>query len=127
MVVISTLPSIVIDLEPGMYMYDELSGIGKTALTSIVRHMTSGASPTALVCGTAADVNRLDGSEFDLILVDRFDMWGTDELAWKLKGASERGVVLVDVKHCATVMTDLCKFCTIHSDGRNVVVNEIPD
>lgn len=113
------VPSIEINLEPGVYVC--MGGFGRTYLCSLLyklrdlERVDSCTYPPAIPPGEL-----LDSEKRDLVMLDRYDMYagfGTEEIA----RFAERGIVLVA---CKTHFPPLrCMSCGVYMRKGRLVVN----
>ena len=115
------LVTVDISLEPGVYVLPDKSATGKTYLASLLKMYGGyGERVTSVTYSTAKDLDvALDPSKYDVVLLDRYDMYYGKGAA-KIKEFGVAGVLLLDCKR----MVDFCDFepCRIKLGQREVVV-----
>lgn len=124
MIRIDKCPYIEIDLEPGIYVFDTFSGMGKTYLGELMTRYRNG-----LAVYTYNDVRqglRLENHIRNLdkaILLDRYDMYSDiveDDLLSRF--VSKGGVVLVDCKDLRKIPNN-ASFCDLELKSNGIRVD----
>lgn len=93
-------PQIVINLEPGIYVFPNSSADGKTYLAMRLRqlHDDERVDSYTFVDRSHFGIEKvLDSSKNDVVLIDRYDMY-LGEGAGAIEQFSKTGVVLIDCK-----------------------------
>ena len=101
-----------VNLEKGVYVFFPYSGTGKSYLASIFTELS--ASSKRVSSYTYTDYVRnlsiesvLDNSKYDIVVIDRYDMYYGIGLKSILQ-FGERGTVLVDCKQTPTFAHEMC-------------------
>ena len=99
-------------LEPGIYGFEPISGEGKTYLAKLLNmYRSSGERCASYTYGSHEDlIGVLDSSKYDVVLLDRYDMYYGEALE-EIKSFAEKGVVLIDCKRRFSFYP--CKPCSI--------------
>ena len=122
--IVSKDPHIEVNLPNGMYVFDNLSGTGKTYLYQIVRQLSSMPELRVTACRNVEEFNSMAADTAKLVVVDRYDLWGDDSMSERLASISENAVVLVDAKTFLTGAVERSDLCTIHVDDGRMVIDD---
>ena len=120
-----------IDLEPGVYVFDNESGIGKTFLGKTLQSMSNiGMFKAAYLTYDATKCEdiikaKLGTDKFDIIFFDRLDLYINDEIRKLIKSLSETAVVLLDVKSLRAYSTLDYKFAYIKLEKNLLEVSNV--
>lgn len=125
--VLTTTPPIEVILSKGLYVFDDMSGTGKSFMYHTLIPLQSSPEYGIALCNSLAGCIIIPTLNPKFVLADRFDLWGTDDLAGLLKDVAENAIVLVDAKSFLTVIPALAKTAYIHAQNGGVLVNDIPD
>lgn len=117
--------SVDIQLENGIYVFDNESGLGKTRLAKLFKKYQAYGEPVASYTYNdkliGIDIsNILKPNKFKVILLDRYDMYEGDGAELILKCA-ENAIILIDCKNDISVTAD-DEWCTIHMEKDKIEV-----
>ncbi len=112
---------IYIELEKGVYSYYDNSGAGKTYLCKILEDYIEYSNSNKILIITYRNVNAEDKydvimkylteNSYDLIIVDRADLFITDEMCEALNNSG--AIVLVDIKRASKAESLRDEVCLI--------------
>lgn len=96
-------PNIIIDKDPGIYIFAAESGIGKTYMYKLFNNIISfGENVFAYSyvdeCKYRNLETMLKNKKYDVILIDRYDLYYNEEYNKLFEEASKDSIVLVDLK-----------------------------
>lgn len=103
MYVLESEPRVTLDIQPGAYVLGETSGEGKSYLTEILDKARR-AGFNKIISITKSDIDlgfkvqSLIGTEFDVLMLDRYDLYEGAEIADIIK-THPNSYILVDCKH----------------------------
>ncbi len=114
-----------IQLNNGIYIFDNESGLGKTRLTKLFKKYQAYGEPVVaytyndkLIGVDIASV--LNPQKYKVILLDRYDMYEGDGAELILKCA-ENSIILIDCKNDFSVTVD-DEWCTINMEKDKIEV-----
>lgn len=116
-----------IDLDPGIWLFENQSATGKTRLRKELRlHQQNGERVSAYSYEDyqiGIEIEKfLDAEKFDVIMLDRYDMYNGVG-AEKIRECAKKSIVLIDCKRTPKI-GGLCDFAEINMTADRIEVVE---
>lgn len=111
--------------ENGVYIFDELSGTGKTRLAGLLRKYRSYGENVAAYSyedySSGLALNTLNKFNNAVIMIDRYDLMAPD-LIEQIKYLAKHNIVLIDYKGSGISFTEDDNYCSIELNQNKILV-----
>lgn len=95
---------VILNVQPGCYIFEPENAIGKTYLGKLITKLSELGELNACYItyskslSIKATIEELAHSNFDIVFLDRFDLYVSDDLCRHLNSTCEKTVYLMDLK-----------------------------
>ncbi len=102
-----------IDAQPGVYSLGQNSGTGKTYLFNLLKQLRSAYQELKILVASYGDfteeelINRLTSNKYDIIMMDRYEIWSSELLDYFLYKQKGDAVIMLDVKDLNNVILEI--------------------
>lgn len=95
---------VILNVQPGCYVFEPESAIGKTYLGKLISKLSESGELNACyityrkTLSVEKIIKKLDSGDFDIVFLDRLDLYVSGELCKYLDSTHERTTYLMDLK-----------------------------
>lgn len=108
----------------GVYLFDDVSGTGKTRLTGLLKTYRSyGENVLAYSYEDYMSNSHIDNISNGLVVIDRYDMIAPNLVSY-IRKLAKNNIVLIDYKGSDIKFTSDDKFCTVELHKNSIDIEE---
>lgn len=125
--------TLTLDLKPGIYSLGRQSATGKTYTLNLLKQVSAAYQEYKILAVSYNElteeelIQRLSNNTYDIIMFDRYDIWGSKMIDYVLYKQKDNAIILLDVKDLNNVLFEINSLADIQINFGEVLVSKYVD